>query len=218
MNKKYSLAVAFDWDNTLVDTQDNICNAIKYTINLMGYSNKPINYRNANESRKDYMINLFGNQWQQANQIYQQYLDNAILQNITLNHGVEEMLYTLKERNIYLAIVSNKKNIHLRKEVIYFQLESYFKKVVGSCDTLEDKPSPIPLLFALANSTLHINRENVFFVGDSITDILCARSANCLPIIYRQTISGYADVLCFQHFSQLTYFIVKYLDHRESIS
>lgn len=160
------------------------------------------------------MVNLFGDQWKKANQIYQQYLDNALLQNITLNQGVEKMLQTLKSHNIYLAIVSNKKNINLREEVTYFKLDSYFKRVVGSCDTAEDKPSAIPLLFALEESRLPIDRENVFFVGDSITDILCAQNANCLPIIYGQPISGYEDLLCFQHFDKLTDFIMKYLKDR----
>ncbi len=188
--KDSSLAVVFDWDNTLVDTQDNIFNAIKHTINSMGYSNKAAD-RNSHESRKSYMVNLFGDQWKKANQIYQQYLDDALLQNIALNQGVEKMLQTLKSHNIYLAIVSNKKNTNLRKEVAYFKLDSYFERVVGSCDTAEDKPSATPLLFALEESTLPINRENVFFVGDSITDVLCAQNANCLPIIYGQSISGY---------------------------
>nr|WP_255453566.1 hypothetical protein [Wolbachia endosymbiont of Atemnus politus] len=51
-----------------------------------------------------------------------------------------------------------------------------------------------------------INRENVFFVGDSIQDILCAQNANCLPNVYGQLISGYEDLLCFQHFDELTDF------------
>ncbi len=106
--KNSPLAVVFDWDNTLVDTQDNIFNAIQHTLNSMGHSNKAAD-RNSHESRKSYMVNLFGDQWKKANQIYQQYLDNALLQNITLNQGVEKMLQTLKSHNIYLAIVSNKK-------------------------------------------------------------------------------------------------------------
>ncbi|BET32228.1 hypothetical protein wKueTS_12040 [Wolbachia pipientis] len=117
--KNSPLAVVFDWDNTLVDTQDNIFNAIKHTINSMEYSNKAAD-RNSHESRKSYMVNLFGDQWKKANQIYQQYLDDALLQNIALNQGVEKMLQTLKSHNIYLAIVSNKKNTNLRKEVAYF--------------------------------------------------------------------------------------------------
>ncbi|MCV3769789.1 MAG: HAD family hydrolase, partial [Wolbachia pipientis] len=189
--KNSSLAVVFDWDNTLVNTQDNISNAIKYTLTSMGYSDKATNDRNSHESRKSYMVNLFGDQWEKANQIYQQYLDNALLQNITLNQGVGEMLQKLKSHNVYLAIVSNKKNINLRKEVAYFKLDSYFERIVGSCDTAEDKPSAIPLLFALEKSILPISRENVFFIGDSIVDILCAQNANCLPIIYGQPISGY---------------------------
>lgn len=211
--KTSPLAVVFDWDNTLVDTQDNIFNAIKHTIDLMGYSNTTAG-RNSHESRKSYMVNLFGEQWKKANRIYQQYLDKALLQNITLNPGVEEMLKTLKSRNIYLAIVSNKKNTNLREEVAYFKLDSYFDRVVGSGDTAEDKPSATPLLFALEESVLPINKENVLFIGDSITDIFCAQSANCLPIIYGQPINGYENLLCFQHFDKLTDFIIKYLKDR----
>ncbi|WGJ61804.1 HAD family hydrolase [Wolbachia endosymbiont of Frankliniella intonsa] len=211
--KNIRLAVVFDWDNTLVDTQDNISNAIKHTLDLMGSGSKVVD-RNSHESRKSYMVNLFGDQWKKANQIYQKYLDNALLQNITLNEGVEKMLQTLKSHNIYLAIVSNKKNTNLRQEVAYFKLDSYFERIVGSCDTAEDKPSATPLLFALEESTLPVNIENVFFVGDSITDILCAQNANCLPIVYGQSIRGYEDLLYFQHFNKLTEFIVKYLKDR----
>ncbi|QKX02055.1 HAD family hydrolase [Wolbachia endosymbiont of Dirofilaria (Dirofilaria) immitis] len=207
-----SLAVVFDWDNTLVDIQGNISNAVNYTLGSMGCNNKAAN-KNSYKSERNYMIDLSSDQWEKVNQIYR-YLDSTLLQNITLNQGVGKMLQKLKSHNIYLAIVSNKKNINLRKEVAYLKLESYFKRVVGSCDTAEDKPSAIPLLFALEESILPISRENVFFVGDSITDILCAQNANCLPIIYGQSISGYEDLLCFQHFDKLTDFIIKYLKNR----
>ncbi|MDN5248373.1 MAG: HAD-IA family hydrolase [Wolbachia endosymbiont of Tyrophagus putrescentiae] len=212
--KNHQLAVLFDWDNTLVDTQENILNAIKHTINLMGYSKKAAD-RNSHESRKDYMISLFGDAWKKANTIYQQYLDQALLQNITLNPGVEKMLKILKNHDIYLAIVSNKKNTNLRKEVAHFKLDTYFDRIVGSGDTLEDKPSSVPLLFALEEATLPINKENVFFVGDSITDILSAKSANCLPIVYNQSVGDNEDLLCFQCFDKLTDFIVKYLETKQ---
>jgi phosphoglycolate phosphatase len=110
--------------------------------------------------------------------------------------------------------LSNNSSTNLLEEVTYFKLDSYFERVVGSCDIAEDKPSSTPLLFALEESTLPINRENVFFVGDSITDVLCAQNANCLHIIYGQSISGYEGLLCFQHFDKLTDFIIKYLEDK----
>ncbi|OEY86500.1 HAD family hydrolase [Wolbachia pipientis] len=210
--KSNPLAVIFDWDNTLVDTQNNIRNAIKHTIDAMGYSNKTLLDRNFHLSRKEYMISLFGVQWKEANTIYQQYLDEALLQNITLNPGVEEMLKTLKSHNVYTAIVSNKRNINLRKEVTYFKLDNYFNKIVGSGDTHEDKPYAAPVLFALDKSLLPINKKNVFFIGDSVTDILCAQNTNCLPIVYSQSlVNNYEDLLYFQCFGKLKDFIVKYL-------
>lgn len=212
--KHYPLAVLFDWDNTLVDTQDNIFNAIKHTIDLMGYRDKTAS-RNSHESRKDYLISLFGDQWKKANEIYQKYLNNSVLQNITLNPEVEKMLKTLKSYNVYLAIVSNKKNTSLYKEVSHFKLDCYFNKIVGSGDTTEDKPSSLPLLFALEESMLPIGKENVFFVGDSITDVLCAKNANCLPIVYNQLISSYEDLIYFQCFDKLTEFVIQYLNTRK---
>ncbi|WFW29579.1 MAG: HAD family hydrolase [Wolbachia endosymbiont of Menacanthus eurysternus] len=211
--KNSPLAVVFDWDNTLVNTQENIFNAIKHTLDSMGYENEVFD-KSFYESRESYMINLFGNQWKKANQIYQEYLDNALLQNITLNQGVRKMLQKLKSYSIYLAIVSNKKNTNLRKEVAYFGLDFYFERIVGSYDTVENKPSPVPLLFALERCILPISKENVFFIGNSITDVLCAQNANCLPIVYGQSINKYGGLLCFQRFDELTDFIIKYLENK----
>lgn len=73
-----------------------------------------------------------------------------------------------------MTSANNRKNINLCKEVAYFKLDSYFERILGSCDIAEDKQSTIPLSFALEKSILPISRKNVFFIDDSIIDILYA--------------------------------------------
>lgn len=41
---------------------------------------------------------------------------------------------------------------------------------------------PIPVLAALHNSAISPSHE-VWFVGDSIIDVHCARMSNCIPIV-----------------------------------
>ncbi len=215
MIKKTPKAILFDWDNTLIDSQQSVDAALNYTLKKIGNNGSLIS-RHSHISRKEYLISLFGDRWLEANIIYQQYLDQqAFTEDLKLNLGVIEMLEELKQYNLYLAIVSNKEGTNLRQEVAHLGLNDYFKKIVGSRDTPEDKPSPLPVLFALEGSDIKPSNE-VLFIGDSITDVHCAINANCLPIIYGQPIIGYEDLLSFQSFNKFTEFILSILEvHNE---
>ncbi|GHM58758.1 MAG: haloacid dehalogenase [Candidatus Mesenet longicola] len=201
MLEKIPKAIVFDWDNTLIDSQQSVSAAINHTLKQMGSDNLQASRHNY-VSRKEFLVNLFGDGWQEAGAIYQQYLDQqSPLKDLSLNPGVVEMLRNLTQYNLYLAIVSNKDGNNLREEVAYLGLSHYFKKVVGSGDTPEDKPSPLPLLFALEDSNIKPSNE-VLFVGDSITDVHCAQNANCLPVVYGKPMLDYEDLLSFENFNQ----------------
>ncbi|XGA08307.1 MAG: HAD-IA family hydrolase [Wolbachia endosymbiont of Xenopsylla cheopis] len=207
MLEKVPKAILFDWDNTLVDSQQSVNAAIKHTLKQMGSDNLQAS-RHSYVSRKEFLTDLFGDKWHKADAIYQQYLDQqSPLKDLNLNPGVVEMLKNLKQYNLYLAIVSNKEGDNLRKEVAYLGLSHYFKKIVGSGDTPEDKPSSLPVLFALEDSGVKPSNE-VLFVGDSITDVHCAQNANCLPIVYGKPMLGYEDLLSFENFNQFMLLVI----------
>lgn len=210
MLERVPKAVLFDWDNTLVDSQQSINTAINHTLKQMGNSDLQASRHN-HLSRKEFLSDLFGNRWQEANVIYQQCLNQqSPIKNLNLNPGVVEMLKNLKQYNLYLAVVSNKESNNLRKEVEDLGLSNCFKKIVGSGDTSEDKPSPLPAIFALEDSEIKPSSE-VLFVGDSITDVHCAINANCLPIIYGQPMIGYENLLSFESFNRFMRFIMPIL-------
>ncbi|WP_339048475.1 HAD family hydrolase [Candidatus Mesenet endosymbiont of Phosphuga atrata] len=211
MLEKVPKAILFDWDNTLVDSQQSVSAAINHTLKQMGNNSLQAS-RHSYVSRKEFLVNLFGDRWQEAGAIYQQYLDQqSPFKDLNPNPGVVEMLKNLKQYNLYLAIVSNKEGNNLRKEVAYLGLSHYFKKIIGSGDTSEDKPSPLPAVFALEGSNIKSSNE-VLFVGDSITDVHCAINANCLPIVYGKPMLGYEDLLSFENFNQFMLLVMPILE------
>ncbi len=138
MLEKVPKAILFDWDNTLVDSQQSINAAINHTLKQMRSDNLQSS-RHSYVSRKEFLTDLFGDRWKKADAIYQQYLDQqSPIKDLNLNPGVVGMLQNLMQYNLYLAIVSNKESNNLREEVAYLGLSHYFKKIVGSGDTSEE--------------------------------------------------------------------------------
>ena len=97
-----------------------------------------------------------------------------------LPHAHATILW-LHSQNIPTAVVSNKNGDRLRKEIKTLDLSHIFYCAIGSGDTSEDKPSSKPLLHALEQKNLKASSD-IWFVGDSIVDILCAHHAGCTPV------------------------------------
>ncbi|MXZ43983.1 MAG: phosphoglycolate phosphatase [Gammaproteobacteria bacterium] len=105
--------------------------------------------------------------------------------------GVRLTVQHMSRQRYKLGVVTNKRydlsTLLLKK----LDLFSYFGVVVGG-DTLSvAKPNPDPILHAC--SALDTRPTNVVFVGDSTTDVSCARAAGCpvvlVPYGYNQGVS-----------------------------
>ena len=179
-------AIIFDWDNTLVDTQYTLNFALKNTMQEMGYDVSKKNIVNEKPffaSREIYFRKAFEDRWQEASAIYNKYIRQAPSGKITLYDEVEKVLQLLLDNNIHAVIVSNKFGTNLREEVEQMQLSKYFSAVIGSGDTEKDKPSVIPAETALKYMDIKPDR-NVWFIGDSITDMECARRLGVTKLLY----------------------------------
>ncbi|MXZ56159.1 MAG: phosphoglycolate phosphatase [Gammaproteobacteria bacterium] len=105
--------------------------------------------------------------------------------------GVRLTIQHLARRKCKLGVVTNKRYDLSKLLLRELNLLSYFGVVVGG-DTLSiAKPEPDPLLHACKE--LDTPPERAMFVGDSITDVTCARSAGCpivlVPYGYNQGVS-----------------------------
>jgi len=199
--KHLPTALLFDWDNTIVDNQRFIADAVKKTLNEMGASHIP--YEPYSGPRLEYFKNIFGDDCYKADTLLKKNLYATPLEGVLLFDGIIDVLDFLKQNNVYTAIVSNKLSQFLHNEIKHFKMEKWFDKIVGSGDTPFDKPSPEPLFFALKDAKIEINKKNIAFVGDSIVDMQSAENANVNGIIYSKYIKEYPNNIRVNNFNEL---------------
>ncbi len=179
-------AVIFDWDNTLVDTWPLIARAINNTMRFMNreeWSLAKVKDTVHKSMRESFPV-LFGDDWQKAGEVYKNSYRDVHLSELKLLPMALELLNKLQEKKIPAFLVSNKIGTTLRKEVNNLQLMDKFFSVVGSMDSNKDKPSIEPVNLALSGSEINLEKNHIWFVGDTIADIDCAYNINAQPIIY----------------------------------
>jgi len=183
---KKPTAIIFDWDNTLVDTWPLIQKAINVT--LEKYS-KPIwtieKVRdNIHKSMRDYFPEIFKDNWQEAGEIYRNAYNAINIEQIQLLPSALELIKTIKDAEILQFLVSNKIGTTLRKEVKKLQIEQYFFSAIGALDADFDKPHKSAIDLALMLSDIDLQKDCIWFVGDTISDVECAYNIGCHPIIF----------------------------------
>lgn len=103
--------------------------------------------------------------------------------------GVKAMLNALRDRGVRMAVCTNKAEAEARQLLRALELDCHFDALIGG-DTLHlRKPSPEPLLHALAR--LETTPDAALMVGDSQVDLDCARAAGVLCRIFS---GGYGDL------------------------
>jgi phosphoglycolate phosphatase len=90
---------------------------------------------------------------------------------------VVESLDALRARGARLAVVTNKREGLTIPLLAALDLADRFDCVVGGDTAARPKPAPDPAL--LACEQLGLTPRDVLFVGDSTTDVDCARAAGC---------------------------------------
>lgn len=173
--------VLFDWDGTLVDTVRTTFHALNKVLTAFG--KEALSYAHFQAmphlSIRMYFKTLFSpQQYHEAESLYNSYASRSTATAISGSASVLSWLY---ERRIPMGVVSNKEGGQLRREIQELKWNHYFYTAVGSYDTPEDKPSPTPLYHALEKINMEPN-FSIWFVGDSLVDMMCAHSASCLPI------------------------------------
>lgn len=181
---KVPKAILFDWDNTLVNTWETVFNAIntaRIAVDQFPFTIDEF-WERPHHSMRDTADELFGEHVEKGMRVFYEAVGNTHLQTIRVLEGADTLLNNLQTLGIYVGVVSNKDGHHLRKEVDHLGWGSHFRQVVGSSDAEQDKPSPLPVLAALKNSMIAPSHD-VWFVGDSIVDVHCARASGCVPIV-----------------------------------
>jgi phosphoglycolate phosphatase len=177
-------AVLFDWDNTLVNTWPTIVECYHDTFTALGlppWTAEEVRDR-AHGSLRDAFPVLFGARAIEAEQVFYDTFHRIHLERLQPLPGAECLLRHCHALGCYVAVVSNKVGVNLRKELAHLGWDCWVSRAVGARDCLRDKPAPDPILHALDGTGIAPD-ETVWMVGDTLADLKCAHAAGCLPVL-----------------------------------
>ena len=185
-------AYLFDLDGTLVDTAPDLSQALNHTLAKAGL--EPVDealtrhwvghgVRAMLEAAFRHHDRLTSEPDLDANQAFLvDHYREHIADHSRPYGGVVETLDTLARR-APLAVVTNKPTDLSNKLLDALDLARFFRVVVGRGTTERFKPDPQPAYYACER--LGTQPTTALFVGDSETDVLCARAAGCDVVLYR---------------------------------
>ena len=185
-------AYLFDLDGTLVDTAPDLSRALNHTLALAGLGDvdESLTRHWVGHGVRAMLEASFEHLGVRAEagelDHYQTWLVDHYAAHIA-DHSVPypavvETLTTLAAR-APMAVVTNKPTDLSNRLLESLDLAHYFEVVVGRGSTANFKPHPEPALFACDRLGAAI--EHALFIGDSETDVLCARAAGCDIVLYR---------------------------------
>ncbi len=188
MTKSKFQAILFDLDGTLVDSSRDITTSINLTLKQLGYDPITLNQSNSfvgdgirmlvkralgksiyNDERHIIEHDLLS----EADKIYRKYYALHVLDTTLPYPGVVDTLNRIT--GLKLAVISNKAVVYVNEIMIHFQLDKYFRFILGGDSLGLKKPDPYPLLYVAQQ--FNIDPQQCLMVGDSEKDIIAGKAA-----------------------------------------
>jgi AHBA synthesis associated protein len=94
---------------------------------------------------------------------------------VTLFDGIRELLATLRDRELRLAVATGKSGARARSLLGELEILDCFDRVIGSDEVARPKPAPDIVLLAL--DVLGARPAEAMMIGDAVTDLQSARAA-----------------------------------------
>lgn len=179
-------AVIFDLDGTLLDSLEDLANSLNIVLKRHGLNEHPLDaYRHfvGNGMAKLVERALSDEDQRHYDLIYKEFLEEYAQRFDEYSKpydGVIEMLQTLQDKHVKMAICTNKKQAYTDQIIQNIFKGFDFLEVVGDRDDGHRKPSTYhPLMIAKALDT---PAEKIYFVGDSDVDMMTAKNANMIAV------------------------------------
>ncbi len=189
--------IGFDLDGTLLETHRDLGAAVNHALELGGFDPVPADHASdligggAKIMLKQAVDEQGGLPDEEFRRLYKQmlafYSENNAVHTAPYPHA-RDVLAALHERDIAMAVVTNKFESFARQILETLELADHFVAIIGG-DTMgkgRAKPAPDPILEAIRRG----GGGSLAFVGDSSYDVKAARAAE-VPVIGARY--GYCD-------------------------
>ena len=200
---KQIFTILFDLDGTLVDTAPDLMRAHNHVMKKFGYPTKSTEeIRNLVGQGAGAMLgrSIWGQAKKEFGKVQNEkikkemvdafvdYYGKNIINESTLINGVKEFLKWCKEKNISMAVCTNKQE-HLAIDLLKkIGIYDYFEYVAGSNTFDYCKPDPRHLTNVIEILGVEIKRS--IMIGDSETDANAGKNAG-IPVILLE--DGYTE-------------------------
>lgn len=182
---KYNTYI-FDLDGTLLDTLQDLANAVNHAMREMKYPERTV----------DEVRRFIGNgirmlikraapqgisveDYEKTLAVFTAYYLDHISDFTKPYDGIAEVIKTLKSKGCKVAVVSNKAD-EAAKKVVKDYFGDIFDMVVGKMDRFPSKPEPDSVLYVI--ETLGADKDKCIYSGDSEVDVQTAHNAG-LPCV-----------------------------------
>lgn len=178
-------SVIFDLDGTLADTEPLVLGCMLETINWHGHPvDEALLLRYIGPPLPVMLFNMLGLSADQAQPIYMDYLsryEQSYMPNTRPLPGAESLLDALRQAEVPIALVTNKREDAGRKTVDLLGWSDRFATIIGADTASDPKPHPAPLLHAL--EILRGEPDSAAMVGDTESDMGAGRNAGFAGVI-----------------------------------
>lgn len=189
MAEKKIKAVLFDYDGTLMNTNDIVLQSWHYTYDAAGVAAPPdpeIAW-SFGEPLVETMAKEFPDRdTQELVSIFRSYQREIFKGHVYMFPRVDKMVAGLRAAGYLVAIVTSRLWITTTPAVYDFPIADQFDALISAADTTAHKPDPTCLL--LACEKLGITPDEAIYVGDSRFDMHCAKNAGMKSVLVDWTI------------------------------
>lgn len=189
MSDRKITTVIFDLDGTLLDTLEDLKNAVNYALRVCGMPERTLSEirQFVGNGVRNLMIRVVPQgedhpEFEHAFAVFKEYYGEHCNDATKAYEGISELLQELKNMGYVLAIVSNKID-----SAVQDLNRRYFPQVdvaIGDREDLRRKPEPDSVFLALRE--LGRMKEEAIYVGDSDVDLLTAQNAGlpCISVLW----------------------------------
>ena len=174
--------MVFDFDFTLADSSGPVVECVNFGLRGLGLPEAPAEAikRTIGLHLSDTLVALTNEAQrpdaEEFQTLFTERADQVMSLNTSIFPGVAQALKDLKNDGHQLGIVSTKFRYRIEEILERYGLLSCFDNIVGGEDVERHKPAPDSLLLSL--DRLNVERQEVVYVGDSVTDARTAQAAN----------------------------------------